>query len=93
VAAGPTCPVEKQGQPCPPRPVSAGIVDAHDASGAVVASTRSDPHGRYALDLSPGSYMLVVVIPSGWPRCPDTSVAVQPGSAIRADVSCDTGIR
>jgi hypothetical protein len=92
VTAGPTCPVEKQGQPCQPRAVSAGI-DAHSPSGAIVTSTRSDSYGRYALTLSPGSYILVVVVPSGWPRCPDTSVAVQPGSAIRADVSCDTGIR
>jgi hypothetical protein len=92
VTAGPTCPVEKQGQPCPPRPVSAGI-DAHNASGVTVASTRSDSYGRYAFDLAPGRYMLVVVIPSGFPRCPETSVAVQRGSATRADVSCDTGIR
>jgi hypothetical protein len=92
VMAGPTCPVEKQGQPCLPRPVSAGI-DAHSASGATVASTHSDSNGRYALELSPGTYMVVVVIPSGLPRCPEASVAVHPGSATRADVSCDTGIR
>lgn len=92
VMAGPTCPVERQGQACLPRPVSAGI-DAHSASGATVASTRSDSYGRYALELSPGTYTVVVVLPSGLPRCPETSVAVHPGFATRADVSCDTGIR
>jgi hypothetical protein len=92
VTAGPTCPVEKQGQPCPPRPVSAAI-DAHNESGATVASTTSDSYGRYALALLSGSYTLVVIAPSGWPRCPNTSVTVLSGSAVRADVSCDTGIR
>jgi hypothetical protein len=92
VTAGPTCPVEKQGQPCPPRPFS-GAIDAHNESGATVASTRSDSSGRYALDLSAGSYILVVVSYSGWPRCPTASVAVKSGSASRADISCDTGIR
>jgi hypothetical protein len=58
-----------------------------------VASTTSDSYGRYALALLSGSYTLVVVAPSSWPRCPDISVAVLSGSAIRADVSCDTGIR
>lgn len=92
VTAGPTCPVQQQGRSCPPRPVSADV-DAHNASGATVASTRSDSNGRYALDLSPGNYTLVVGTVSHWPRCPDTSVVVRTGSATRADLSCDTGIR
>lgn len=92
VTAGPTCPVERQGQPCPPRAVAAGI-EARAVGGTTVASTRSDASGRYAIDLSPGSYTLVVVTPSGWPRCPDTSVTARPGSATRVDISCDTGIR
>lgn len=92
VTAGPTCPVERPDQPCPPRPVAATI-DARDLGGATVASTQSDSYGRYALALSPGSYLLVVVTPSGWPRCPDTRVTVQARAAVRADISCDTGIR
>ncbi len=92
VTAGPTCPVERPGQPCPPHPVSAAI-DAHDSSGNTVASTRSDSSGRYALSLPPGSYVLVVVIPSVLPHCPDTAVTVRPSSTTRADIHCDTGIR
>jgi hypothetical protein len=92
VTAGPTCPVEKQGQPCVPRPVLAAI-DARNESGVTVASTQSDSSGRYALALSAGRYVLMVVTPSGWPRCSDMSVAVKPGSATRADITCDTGIR
>ena len=92
VAAGPTCPVERPDQPCPPRPVSARI-EARDAQGATVESTQSDAEGRYALDLVAGDYTLVVVAPSAWPRCPDTPAAVRAGSATRTDISCDTGIR
>ena len=92
VTAGPTCPVERPGHPCPPRPVS-DDVDVRDVNGATVASTHSDSHGRYTIDLSPGSYTLVVVTRSGRPRCPETQVSVRPGSATRADISCDTGIR
>ncbi|GAB4100774.1 carboxypeptidase-like regulatory domain-containing protein [Sinomonas halotolerans] len=92
VTAGPTYPVERADQPCPPQPVSAGVV-ARSLRGAPMASTHSDSSGRYALDLLPGRYVLVVVTRSGWPACPDTPVTVEPASAVRADVSCDTGIR
>ena len=92
VTAGPTCPVERPDQPCPPQPVSARI-DARTSSDVTVASTHSDSYGRYVLDLSPGSYALVIGFSSGWPLCPDTPITVQPGSATRADISCDTGIR
>lgn len=92
ITAGPTCPVERAGQPCPPQPVQADI-DARDGSGRTVASTHSDSAGRYALSLAPGSYTLVVVTSNGWPRCPQTPVTVHPGQVTRADISCDTGIR
>ena len=92
VMAGPTCPVERPGHPCPPRPVSETI-DARTGTGTTVASTRSDPHGRYALDLSPGVYTLVVITPTGWPRCPSVPVTVRSDASVRADISCDTGLR
>ncbi|MEA5454059.1 hypothetical protein SPF06_04915 [Sinomonas sp. JGH33] len=92
ITAGPTCPVERPDQPCPPRSVAAEV-DARDASGGTAGSTRSDSFGRYALSLSPGTYLLVVVTSNGWPRCPDTHVTVQPSAPVRADISCDTGIR
>jgi len=92
VTAGPTCPVEQAGHPCPPQPVSAAL-DAQDAAGTTVSSTRSDSSGRYALSLRPGSYTLVVVTGSGGPRCPNTAVSVASGQPTRADITCDTGIR
>src|SRR5438552_3559846 len=45
VTAGPTCPVERVGHPCPPRPVVADVQAR--AAGRVVASTRSRADGTY----------------------------------------------
>ena len=93
VTAGPTCPVERIGHPCPPRPVEARI-DARDVTGRVVGTTRSDVNGRYALSLPVGQYMLVVTTPSNFPRCPPTvAVVVAPDQVTAIDVICDTGIR
>jgi hypothetical protein len=92
VTAGPTCPVERPDQPCPPHPV-AGQVNAQDASGHTVATTRTDQAGRYSLSLASGTYTLVAVTGTTYPRCQPTSVTVHSGGPTRADISCDTGIR
>jgi hypothetical protein len=92
VTAGPTCPVERPDQPCPPRPVAAHV-QAQDSSGRSVATTDSDNSGRYQLLLPPGTYTLTAVTGSTYPRCQPVSVAVKVGSPIRADITCDTGIR
>jgi len=92
VTAGPTCPVQQAGQPCPPQPVSAQV-EARDSAGAAAASTHTDASGRFLLVLPPGSYTLVVTTGSTYPRCPDTPVTVRSASMTRADISCDTGMR
>jgi hypothetical protein len=92
VTAGPTCPVERADHPCPPRPVVAEV-DARDASGRTVATTRTDQAGSYSLSLAPGTYTLVAVTGQTYPRCPPTPVTVGSGGPTRADISCDTGIR
>jgi hypothetical protein len=91
VTAGPTCPVEVAGEPCPPHPVSAEI-DVRDRKGATVAKTRSSADGQYRLALAPGEYTLVVVTDT-FPLCPETPVSVKSGLYTTADISCDTGIR
>jgi hypothetical protein len=93
VTAGPTCPVEQAGKPCPPAPVH-GTVVALDAGGAQTASAQTGADGHYALTLPPGSYTLVVrVTRSLFPRCPSTPVTVRPGPPMQATIGCDTGIR
>ena len=93
VSAGPTCPVERAGHPCPLMPV-AGTV-AVEAGGARLADTRISSNGDYALSLAPGSYSLVVVLSKGGvlPRCPVRNVTIRPGPAVRVNITCDTGIR
>jgi hypothetical protein len=92
VLAGPTCPVERVGQPCPPQRVAAPV-DGRNAAGHTVARTHSDQAGRYRLALAPGRYTLVVVTGGLFPRCPATPVTVLPGPPLRQDIGCDTGIR
>src|SRR2546430_17529669 len=57
VTAGPTCPVERVGSPCPPAPW-VGTVRATDDTGHGT-ETRTDGSGNYTLTLEPGSYEVV----------------------------------
>ena len=92
VTAGPTCPVEREDQPCPPNPVKRVRIDA-STHGRVAGSAVTDDDGRYAITLEPGDYVVHVETDGMFPRCPDTDVHVSPGSAATADIACDTGIR
>jgi hypothetical protein len=92
VLAGPTCPVATPEEPCPPRPVDAEI-SAQDGEGAFVASTRTDADGDYSLSLEPGDYTLVADTGGALPFCDPVTVSVPVDRSVRADISCDTGIR
>src|SRR3954454_17694618 len=50
VSAGPTCPVERPDQPCPPAPVH-GTVQALDGNGQIVGQAPTDAQGRYDLPI------------------------------------------
>lgn len=92
VTAGPTCPVERAGQPCPPDPVNA-VVTASDGSGAIVGTTHTLPDGRYALGLKPGRYTITADPGHAFPRCPPSQVTVPAAVPVEVDIICDTGIR
>jgi len=92
ITAGPTCPVEQAGHPCPPQPVAAQVV-VRDRSGRTVATTRSRADGTYQLSVAAGAVALEVLPPGPFPRCTPVDVTVAPAQAIRADITCDTGIR
>jgi hypothetical protein len=92
VLAGPTCPVATPEEPCPPQPVDAEI-SAQDSEGAIVASTRTDADGDYTLSLEPGDYTLVADTAAALPFCDPVTVSVPVDRSVRADISCDTGIR
>jgi hypothetical protein len=91
VVAGPTCPVERAGHPCPPRPVVA-MIQATEGT-RVVASTRSASDGRYRLALPAGSYTISAVTPTPLPRCGAQPAAVAAGADVEVTLTCDTGIR
>ena len=92
LVASPTCPVERIGRPCPPRPVVAAI-DIRTTDGSTAAFTHTDCAGRYAVSVRPGNYALIVITGATFPRCPSREVTVPSGSPLRADITCDTGIR
>ncbi len=91
VMAGPTCPVEQAGSPCPDRPLQT-TVRVMSVSGQVAASTRSDSRGRYLVHVAQGTY-LVAVQTAVWPRCPVLRIVVDASTLTKANVLCDTGIR
>ena len=91
VTAGPTCPVERAGSPCPPAPW-VGTVRATDDAGHPT-DTGTDDNGNYALTLQPGSYEVVAVTDGGSPTSRSVSIDVLAGHPIRVDLTVDTGIR
>ena len=92
VTAGPTCPVERVGHPCPPTPVVAVEVQA-TAAGRIVASTHSGADGTYKLELPGGTYSIDAVTENMLPRCVPRTVTVTAAHATSGDITCDTGIR
>jgi len=91
VTAGPTCPVERVGSPCPPAPW-VGTVRATDDAGHRT-ETQTDDNGDYALTLQPGSYEVVAVTNGGPPTSQPVTIDVQAGHQIHVDLTVDTGIR
>ena len=93
VLAGPTCPVEKPGDPsCAPVPVS-GSVQFRQGDSTVQQVT-IDPSGAFAIDVPAGTYTVTVDVGTGpFPTCPPNDIVVQPDMASTLAIVCDTGIR
>jgi hypothetical protein len=90
--AGPQCPVQVAGQPCPPKPVSAHVA-VQDAAGHELATFVSDAQGRYRVALPPGDYVLVSGGDSGLPFLKPVQVMVVAGRYVELQLMLDTGIR
>jgi hypothetical protein len=91
VSAGPTCPVEIQGSPCPPG-LWTGTVRATAADGTS-HETETDDHGGYRLALEPGTYTVAPVVEGPGPPIAKP-VTVTVGDVMqRLDLQVDTGIR
>jgi hypothetical protein len=96
VTAGPVCPVEKNppDPACAPRPVDGAILSVRDAAGTEVARVTSAADGTYFAGVPGGIYVVMPQPVKGLLGTPGPqSVAVADGSAVRLDLSYDTGIR
>ena len=90
--AGPQCPVEIQGSPCPPVPYE-GTVVATDVESGAEFTADTDADGRFELSLEPGTYEVSIVSDPSPPFAKPQTVTVEPGSLTEITVSVDTGIR
>lgn len=91
VTSGPTTPVCREGVSCTV-PVASHVVQVLDDSGAVAATTKTDENGRYAVQLKPGAYMIVLSPRVGVGARQNKYVTVHKGTN-SLDITVDTGIR
>jgi len=95
VLAGPQCPVEQPGSPCPDQPVS-GVSVQVAAGGRTVAEEQTGEDGRFSFAVSPGVYEVAALATGDGPflacEAPQT-VVVGPGEQAAIAIHCDTGIR
>jgi len=89
--AGPTCPVEVQGSPCPPI-AWVGTVRAISAEGEV-HETATDADGRFRFELPPGPYTVLPVTDDPASSAAPLTVTVEAGGSVSLDLAIDTGIR
>ena len=90
VRAGPTCPVQQQGQLCLPRAVDGEVQAVRD--GAVVARARTSPTGVYELAIDAGDYTLVVDTGGQpFPQCPPIAVQIEVAVTATVDIDCVAG--
>ena len=92
VLAGPTCPVERAGNPCPDKPIVADVRIVR-GDGSTAATTRTGADGRFSVAVAPSRYMVQATSSLAFSGCKPVDVTVPQGAYATADVSCDTGIR
>jgi hypothetical protein len=91
VLAAPSCPVERVGQPCPPRPVPDAVVVAligNEKQG----ETTSDQRGRFRLMLPSGRYTIRATNPGGYASTASAEVTVST-APVQITLTVDSGIR
>ncbi len=95
IVAGPTCPVERAEDPCPPRPVVGRTVYLKDGPGINTLQTfTTDSDGSFLAQVVPGEYR-VEVSPAGFPldRSGPHLISVVSGQTASLQIMLDTGIR
>jgi hypothetical protein len=96
VTAGPTCPVERAENPCPPAPIANRAVQIRDQSGnSVILTLTTDSQGYFQGQLAAGTYLLTIMSSGALPRDSNGPhrVTVNAGQTANVDIRLDTGIR
>jgi hypothetical protein len=96
VVAGPTCPVERAEDPCPPKAVPNREVEILGTNNAVVATAMTDSKGHFSLALAPGTYVVTVPIKQGligMRQTSDVKASITAGQVTTVKIMLDTGIR
>jgi len=91
VLAAPSCPVERVGQECPPRPVSGASVVAVDGT-SVRGSTLTDSAGAFQLTLPYGHYEIRATNVGGYTSTDSAQVSIS-RVPVRITLLLDSGIR
>ena len=90
--AGPQCPVEVEGSPCPDLPWE-GTVVATDVVTDEAFTVTTDEEGRFELPLAPGTYSVSIVVATAPSFAKPQTVTVEAGTFTEIVVAVDTGIR
>jgi len=96
VVAGPTCPVERAEDPCPPKAVPNREVEILGTNNAVVATAMTDSKGHFSVTLAPGTYSVTVPIKQGqigMRQMNNVTANITAGQVTTVTVELDTGIR
>lgn len=91
ILTAPTCPVQRVGQECPPRPVPGSAVVAVEGA-AIRASTHTDSAGTFHLTLPYGRYVITATNVGGYPSTAAENVYVS-GAPVQITLFLDSGIR
>jgi hypothetical protein len=92
VLSGPSCPVERAGSPCPPRPVAAADITV-SRGGDTIARTRTDTLGRFVVRLGAGTYTVVARSPGALATTASAHVRITSGVTAQVTLTVDSGIR
>ena len=90
--AGPQCPVEVAGSPCPDLPWQ-GTVIATAATSGEESTVTTDAEGRFEFTLDPGTYEVTIAPGSSPPTAETQTVVVEADSFTEIVIAVDTGIR
>jgi hypothetical protein len=96
VVAGPTCPVERAEDACPPKAVPNREVQILNPNNAVAATAMTDSNGRFSVLLAPGVYRVIVPIMQGqvgMRQMQNVTATITAGQVTTVKIELDTGIR